>query len=76
MGSPVPARVAKTATSTIPIVFAYGGDPISDNLVSNFSRPEGNVTGATFIGAALSAKRAELLNECPGSPISHFLLIR
>jgi putative ABC transport system substrate-binding protein len=63
MGSPVPARVAKSATSTIPIVFAYGGDPIGDNLVSNFSRPEGNVTGATFIGAALSAKRIELLNE-------------
>ena len=63
MGSPVPARVAKAATSTIPIVFAYGGDPIGDNLVSNFNRPEGNVTGATFIGAALSAKRMELLNE-------------
>jgi putative ABC transport system substrate-binding protein len=55
--------VAKAATSTIPIVFAYGGDPILDNLVSNFSRPEANVTGATFIGATLSAKRLELLNE-------------
>jgi putative ABC transport system substrate-binding protein len=63
MNSPVPARVAKAATSTIPIVFAYGGDPIVDNLVSNFSRPEANVTGTTFIGATLSAKRLELLNE-------------
>ena len=63
MNSPVPARVAKAATSTIPIVFAYGGDPIADNLVSNFSRPEGNVTGVTFISATLSAKRLELLNE-------------
>ena len=63
MSSPVPARVAKAATSTIPIVFAYGGDPVGDKLVSNFNRPEGNVTGATFIGAALSAKRVELLNE-------------
>ena len=63
MNSPVPARVAKAATSTIPIVFAYGGDPIVDNLVSNFSRPEANVTGTTFINATLSAKRLELLNE-------------
>src|SRR4051794_30492539 len=63
MGSPVPARVAKAATSTIPIVFAYGGDPVGDGLVTNFSRPEGNLTGATFIGATLSAKRVELLNE-------------
>ena len=61
--SPVPARVAKAATSTIPIVFAYGGDPLADDLVSNFNRPEANVTGATFIGASLSAKRLELLNE-------------
>ena len=63
MNSPVPARVAKVATSIIPIVFAYGGDPIVDNLVSNFSRPEANVTGTTFISATLSAKRLELLNE-------------
>src|SRR3954452_7385643 len=53
LNSPVPARVAKAATGTIPIVFAYGGDPILDNLVSNFSRPEANVTGTTFIGATL-----------------------
>ena len=63
MNSPVPARAAKAATSIIPIVFAYGGDPIVDNLVSNFSRPEANVTGTTFISATLSAKRLELLNE-------------
>ena len=65
--SPVPARVAKAATSTIPIVFAYGGDPKADELVNNFNRPEANVTGATFIGVSLSAKRLELLNEiAPG----------
>lgn len=62
-GSPVPARVAKAATTAIPIVFAYGGDPVVDGLVESFSRPGGNVTGATFIGTTLLAKRIELLRE-------------
>jgi putative ABC transport system substrate-binding protein len=62
-GSPVPARVAKAATTKIPIVFAYGGDPIADGLVESLNKPGGNVTGATFIGSALLAKRMELLRQ-------------
>lgn len=62
-GSPVPARVAKGATSKIPIVFAYGGDPVADGLVESMNRPGANVTGATFIGTALLAKRIELLRN-------------
>jgi len=63
MGGPVPTRAAKAATTTIPIVFAYGGDPVGDGLVASFSRPGGNVTGASFMGASFTSKRLQVLKQ-------------
>jgi len=58
-----PARAAKEATSTIPIVVASMADPVDDELVASLSRPGGNVTGTTFLGPELTAKRMGLLKE-------------
>lgn len=57
------ARAVKSATSTIPIVFLVGVDPVADGLVTNLARPDGNLTGVTVFGSELVRKRLELLIE-------------
>jgi putative ABC transport system substrate-binding protein len=57
------ARAAKRETRSIPIVFVVGGDPVAAGLVTNLPRPDGNLTGVSFVSTELMPKRLQLLCE-------------
>jgi putative ABC transport system substrate-binding protein len=62
-GDVVSARAAKAASSSVPVVFTIGGDPVRFGLVESFNRPGGHVTGITFVSNVLGAKRVQLLRD-------------
>ena len=70
-----PAKAAKAATATIPIVFGTGGDPVRAGLVASLNQPGGNLTGVSYFSGALGAKQLEIIREMIPSPGPLALLI-
>src|SRR5215470_7964117 len=69
------ARAAKAATASIPIVFAFGEEPIKEGIADGFNRPGGNITGFSHFTNQLIGKRLELLKDmAPGAAALAFLV--
>ena len=81
IGGTATARAAKAATKVVPIVFAIGGDPVEDELVTTLNRPSANVTGVTFFSNSLLVLATRCLRSawslcaswCPKPPSSRYL---
>ena len=76
-GGPQPARAARAATQTVPLVFASGSDPLQDGLVKSLKRPGGNATGIHSFTTSLGPKRLQMLRELvPAAKLIGFLVNR
>jgi len=74
-GGAASARAAKVATERIPVVFVNGQDPIEMGLVTSINRPDGNITGVSFMAVELGPKRLGLLNELVPNAKRYALLV-
>jgi putative tryptophan/tyrosine transport system substrate-binding protein len=72
----IAAVAAATATTTVPIVFATGSDPVRDHLVASLNKPGGNVTGVVFFASTLSPKRLQLLRQLVPKATTIALLVK
>jgi putative ABC transport system substrate-binding protein len=70
------ALAAKNATTTVPILFVTGGDPVKDGLVASLNRPGGNVTGVSFVSGALATKRLEILRQLTPNATTIAMLVQ
>ena len=75
VGNTVSAIAAKAATTTVPIVFVSGNDPLINGLVPNLKRPGGNATGVSFLSSASVTKRLELLRQLVAKPGAIAMLV-
>jgi putative ABC transport system substrate-binding protein len=74
-GGPPTVRALQTLTTTIPVVFSMGEDPVKEGLVANLNRPGGNITGFSYFANLLFGKKLGLLHECVPKDAAFGLLV-